>query len=206
MKSIIYYITIFVFINSCQTKKINLDIDIIENIPFSKENFYKYDNGYLRDDQKKIDSFRYYIYTNVEPLDENKELPKKIYDASRRWKENVDYFYKTLNGESLSFIEKNTKIVFRDFYRSYIGKDYYKSDINKPRNKEDLIKYLEYKKAEYKILGSYKSEKADVVNAKINNKFYKIVVDSTFCNSNLYYNEKDTIHAYYQNMIYFSFK
>lgn len=77
MKLIIYYIAIFVSINSCQTKKINPDIDIIENIPFSKKDFYKYDNGYLRDDPKKIDSFRFYIYTNVEPLDENKELPKK---------------------------------------------------------------------------------------------------------------------------------
>ncbi|KGT08745.1 hypothetical protein NV63_13340 [Elizabethkingia anophelis] len=87
----------------------------------------------------------------------------------------------------------NNKIVFRDFYRSYIGKEYHKSDINKPRNKEDLIKYLKSKNAKYKILSIGKSEKADVVKAKINNSFYEIVVDSTFCKSYLYYNEKDTI-------------
>ena len=44
-----------------------------------------------------------------------------------------------------------------------------------------------------KILSIGKSEKADVVKAKINNSFYEIVVDSTFCKSYLYYNEKDTI-------------
>lgn len=36
MKSLIYHITIFAFINSCQAEKINKDIDIIENNSFFK--------------------------------------------------------------------------------------------------------------------------------------------------------------------------
>ncbi|CAM3523760.1 hypothetical protein ELOC111193_09275 [Elizabethkingia occulta] len=198
MKSIIYYIVIFGLIISCQTKKVKQDIDIIENIPFSKNNFYKYDNGYLRNNPQKLDSSRSYIYTIIEPSDENRKYPRKIYTliSINRDKETSEYFYKKLKGENLSFIEMNNKIVFRDFYRSYIGKEYHKSDINKPRNKEDLIKYLKSKNAKYKILSIGKSEKADVVKAKINNSFYEIVVDSTFCKSYLYYNEKDTIFNY----------
>ena len=69
MKSIIYCIPIFILINSCKTKKMNQDIDIIESIPFSKNSYYKYDNGYLKNNPKKLDSFRSYIYTIVEPLD-----------------------------------------------------------------------------------------------------------------------------------------
>lgn len=199
MKSIIYYIVIFGLIISCQAKKNNQDLEIIESATFSRSNYYKYDDGYLRCNAQKLDSSQSYIYTIVEPLKRNKKYPRKIYTSisiSHGNKEDSEYFYKKLKGEHLSFIEMNNKIVFRDFYKSYDGEDYYQSDINRPRNKEDLIKYLEYKKANYKILSSRKSEKADIIRAKINNNFYKIVVDSTFCKSYLYYNEKDTICNY----------
>lgn len=139
----------------------------------------------------------------MEPSDKSKKYPRKIYTliSINRKKSSIEYFEKKLNGENLSFIEKNNKIVFRDYYRNYTGKDYYKSNINKPRNKKDLIKYLESKKAKYKILSINKSEKADVIKANINGHFYEIVVDSTFCKSFLYYNEKDTIYNY-QNILF----
>lgn len=203
MKSIIFYIVIFACILSCQAKKNSQDLGIIESTPFSKSSYHKYDNGYLRCNAQKLDSFRSYIYTNVEPSDKNKKYPRKIYTLIGVYKdkETSEYFDKKLKGENLSFIEVNNKIIFRDFHKSYTGKDYYKSDINKPRNKEDLIKYLKSKNAKYKILDISKSEKADVVKAKINGSFYEIVVDSTFCKSYLYYNEKDTI-CNYSTIIY----
>ena len=198
MKSIIYYIVIFGLIISCQAKKNNQDLGIIESTPFSKSNYYKYDNGYLRNNPQKLDSFQSYIYTIVEPSEKNKKYPRKIYTliGINKDKTASEYFDKLLNGENLSFIEMNNKIVFRDFYKSYTGKDYHKSDINKPRNKEDLLKYLKSKNAKYKILDVSKSERADIVKAKINGFYYKIVVDSTFCKSYMYYDEKDTICNY----------
>lgn len=198
MKSILFYTAIFIFITSCQTKKGNQDLEIIERVPFSKSSFYKYDNGYWKQHPQKLDSFRSYIYTNVEPSDKTKKYPIKINTliSVNRDKETSEYFDKKLKGKHLSFIELNNKIVFRDFYQSYTGKNYYKLDINKPRNKEDLIKYLKNKKTSYKILSVSKSEKTDVVEARINGFYYKIIVDSTFCKSYLYYNDKDTVYNY----------
>lgn len=76
---------------SCQVKKKNQDIGIIESVSFSKNSYYQYENGYLRPDPSKIDSFKSNIYTIVEPFEENENLPKKIND-SKRWKKSTHYF------------------------------------------------------------------------------------------------------------------
>lgn len=198
---IIIFSTFNLMILSCKSHKSVEQDEIIQTKPFSKVNYYKYtyrNNEPYIESNIKIDSFKPIIYTNVKPLDTNKAIPQKIYSLSKySWKSSKEYFYNDLQGLSIVYLEKNNKILFRNFYRSYTGKDFYTSDINKPRNKEDLIKYFENKKAKFKILSVNKSEKADVINVDINGDFYKIIVDSTFCKSYLYYNKRDTINKFY---------
>ncbi len=203
MKLIIYYITIFVCIISCQTKKKNQDLSIIETIPFSKSSYYKYDNGYLRNNLQELDSFRSYVYTNVEPLDEDKKLPKKInvlsFD-SKRWKKSVDYFEKELEGKNLSYLEVDNKIVVRNFYSVYrfnLNKDF--GILN---NLNDLKKDLESKRLTYKIIKIKKLDSTEIIDIEIQNKFYKVILNENLCESYLFYDKKDTIHYnLYKNIL-----
>ncbi len=202
MKIRIVFFSIFnLLILSCKSNKNFEQEDIVQMKPFSKANYYKY--AYVKNEpyfegNVKIDSFKPIIYTNVKPLEINKNIPQKIYALSKNsWKSSKEYFHNDLQGMSVVYLEKNNKILFRNYYKSYTGKDFYKQDINKPRNKEDLVKYLKNKNAKYKFFSIKKSEKADVINADINGHFYRIIVDSTFCKSYLYYNKKDTINKFY---------
>lgn len=200
---LIKYIFIFIFINSSQTKKISIGTDIIENVPFSKSDFYKYDSGYLRDNIQKSDSFRSNIYTIVEPLDENKRLPKKInalpFDT-KRWKKSVDYFEKKLKGKNLSYLEINNKIVVRRFYSDYRFRS--KKDISILTDVDDLKKHLELKKLNYEIHSIKKIDSTDIIDVEIQSKLYKIILNKNLCESYLFYNKKDTVnYNLYRNVI-----
>ncbi len=202
MKSIIFYIVVFASINSCQTKKISPDIDIIESIPFSKENFYKYDNGYLKNNLQELDSFKSNIYTIVEPLEENRKLPKKIYALPfdrKRWKKSVNFFEKKLEGKNLSYLEVNNKIIVREFYNDYSIDS--TNNVSEITNVAELKKKLENRKLSYKLIKLEKVASTDVVNIDIENKYYKIILNKNMCKSYLFYNKKDTMNYYlYQNV------
>lgn len=199
-QKLIIFMALFFLILACKTHKEFTDASIIETKPFNKDKLYKYFykdvEQYLKNGIIK-NSFKPIIYTNVKPLETNKNIPQKIYAISNNsWKSSKKYFYNDLHGMSIVYLENNNKIVFRNFYLSYYGDDFYNYSVTKPRNKEDLIKYFDQKNVKYKILNVSKSEKADVVEVEVNNLYYKIIVDSAFCKSYLYYNKLDSINKF----------
>lgn len=197
MKPIIYFIIVSIFINSCQTKKNTQSIDIIENEPFLKSNFYKYEyenfvNYCNYNNQQKVDSFRPIVYTVVKPLSKIKKFPEKVYALSfdsNRWKESLSYFKNDLKGKNISYLEKDNKIIIRNFYIDY--------NINKknsnPTNIQELEKFLKSKKILYKILNTKKEGSYFIIDLIANNNLYKIILDKNHCTSYLFYDKKDTI-------------
>ncbi|MRM83040.1 hypothetical protein [Riemerella anatipestifer] len=197
MKTIIYYISIFILVISCQERKKNQDLGFIETKPFSKNNYYKYDNVFFRNKPQDIDSFRSYIYTTVEPSEKNKSLPKKIYALSfdRRWKEGFNYFKNELKGKDLSYLEVNNKIVVRRFYFEYM----FDSEFDKFTNLESFTKYLKSKKLDYKVIKSRKINSINVldtdeIDIEIQKKFYKVILNERLGESFLFYDKKDTVN------------
>lgn len=199
-KIVAIFLIIGLCLYSCKTSDKADHNTIIELKPFSKDIYYMYHystNEYYLDGNNKIDSFKPIIYTNVKPLENNKNIPQKIYALrNNSHKKSKKYFYNDLKGMSIVYLEKDDKIIFRNYYKSYTGKDFNKYDITKPRSKKDLIKYFKFKKVNFKILNTTKSENADVVKAEVGGLLYKIVVDSTFCKSYLYYKKQDTINNF----------
>lgn len=184
---------------SCQVNRKNQDIGIIESIPFSKDKYYKYDNGYLRPDPLKVDSLKSNVYTIVEPFEEKESLPKKIYDTNR-FKKSIDYFEKELKGKNLSYIEIGNKIVIRGFYNEY--KYASVDDKNRFTNLNELKKYLDNEKFSYSIIKYRKAGLTDIIDIDIDNKFYKIIINKNRCESFLFYNKKDTLNFYlYKNVL-----
>ena len=120
MKSIIYYIVIFGLIISCQAKKNNQDLGIIESTPFSKSNYYKYDNGYLRNNPQKLDSFQSYIYTIVEPSEKNKKYPDVIFVNDKLFKKfSLKNNYETRFQREIFIVPNHniSRISFNTYYR-----------------------------------------------------------------------------------------
>ncbi|USL95848.1 hypothetical protein D1J36_001690 [Riemerella anatipestifer] len=208
MKTTIYYISIFILVISCQERKKNQDLGFIETKPFSKNNYYKYDNGFFRNKPQDIDSFRSYIYTIVEPLEEDENLPKRIFGIIRRhkWKKSINYFDKELKGKNLSYLEINNKIVFRNFYFEYR----LDSDFDKFTNLESFTKYLKSKNLDYKVIKSRKINSintldTDEIDIEIQKKFYKVILNERLGVSYLFYDRKDTVNfdVYRTNLIDF---
>lgn len=188
-------ITLLLF--SCKTNNIDKD-DIIEIRPFIKKDYFKYINksNYYIDN----DSFKPILYSNVKPLEENKKIPKKIFGRGSYWQSSKEYFQKELKGKSISYLEKNNHLIFRNFYYDYTFNT--KKTINTPTNVYELEKYLNTKKIHYKILKLQKKYSTDIVDVEIQNKLYKIILNNTLCESYLFYNKNDTINFdAYRNMI-----
>ncbi|MDY3318130.1 hypothetical protein PG637_01745 [Riemerella anatipestifer] len=210
MKTTIYYISIFILVISCQERRKNQDLGFIETKPFSKNNYYKYDNGFFRNKPQDIDSFRSYIYTIVEPLEEDENLPKRIFGiiGRHKWKKSINYFNKELKGKDLSYLEVNNKIVVRRFYFEYM----FDSEFDKFTNLESFTKYLKSKKLDYKVINIRKitstddiDTDTDVVDIEIQKKFYKVILNENFGESYLFYDKKDTVNfnLYRTNLILF---
>lgn len=216
---ITFLITLLV---SCDSKKGNLDF--FETEKMNVNEYYKYNSKGLNyyqykyfDNQKKIkyDSFLPVIYTNVRPLKTNKKIPEQIFDTFDFYKDSRKYYFYKLKQKSVIYIENNGKILYRSCYHQYYGKKYYIKDIEKPRNLNDLIEYLKYKNINYKIIDTidiskqidkdksmvkWKKEylkkeiKTKVYYMTINKNLYKVELDSSFCETKLFYNPNDTIN------------
>lgn len=227
---IIVYLLVIIFVFSCKATNNNENISIINLVPFSRDNFYRYETKqgqyFYVDNNKKTHSFTPIIYTNVMPLESDKSVPKRIYSIdtfTNDSKESRDYFRNKLNGISVSYIEKFGKIVYREFYQDYTGKDYHKKDDSKPRNIKDLEQYFENKNVPFQVLEYIKPSTSNIseltekekqalletitsktYKIKINHKdIYRITVDSSFCQSKFYYNQNDSIINYNKIIINF---
>ncbi|AZA99007.1 hypothetical protein EG359_05035 [Chryseobacterium joostei] len=171
---------------------------------FHIDNYYRY---YKKNETNGIeyDTFRPIIYTNVRPFKENEKYPEQIFDPFGRAKDSRKYFARELNQTFVAYITKDNKLIYRNFFRDYHGPDYYIKSIDKPRNLNDLTKYLSNLKLSYKILDTIKrkpiTEKDKLIdslitsktyNIMVNNYFYRVTLDSAFCETQLYYHPRDT--------------
>ncbi|BAP32589.1 GtrA-like protein./Bacterial membrane protein YfhO [Chryseobacterium sp. StRB126] len=198
-KASICTLLLLLTILSCESKnKILVSEGIIAPIKFEKAKYYKYPYNYsipYIDSIHNKNSIKPTVYSNVKSLDSNNNIPQKIYAFDKEtWKKSIEYFDTSLNKKSVTYLLDGDQKIFRDYYQAYNGSDFYKYDINKPRNKADLINYLNVNKLKYKVVKFYKSENADVLDILVNNDQYKIVLDSMFCKSYLFYNKRDTIN------------
>lgn len=211
---IISVIIISLFFYSCEKKK--GFASIIEEQTFDKKDYYEYSYPYyLREDQPaKQDSFKPTIYSNVPPMKRKDSLvlPIPIFEVRNLpQSKNRAYFYDHLDGKSVVYFEKNKKIIYRNYFQDFSGENYNKKEINKPRNLQDLEAYFKSKNIAYKYLGSFdymksklwttrekELEKLSPSSSKtydffINKNFYRITVDSSFIESQMFYNQKDTL-------------
>jgi hypothetical protein len=189
-KRIAVFLLLSLLIISCKTNT-NLGKDsIVEINPFFEKNYYKYTSK--SDYHIANDTFKVVLFSNVKPLDENKESPQKIYTFQSYYKNSKTYFYKELNGKSISYLKKKNKIIYRHYFQDY--KDV-NSNESTPKNKEDVIKYLDKNKIKYTLIKSYKESGSDVLDFKIDNKFLKIVATPNFCESYMCYDLKDSINV-----------
>lgn len=219
MKNII--ITIFLIASFCACKKKETE-GLFAQKAFVNSNYYSYDiDNYYRYYKKnganeiEYDTFRPMIYTNVRPFEENAKYPEQVFEPSGRAKNSRKYFSRELNQIFVAYVAKANKLIYRSFFRDYQGPDYYKNTIDKPRNLDDLKKYLSHTKLNYKIIDTLKrkpiTEKEKLMdslitsktyNLTVNNYFYRVTLDSAFCESQLYYQPKDTISNFRTIMIH----
>lgn len=195
---IIIYIILNLFVLSCKTNRNTEQDDIIELNSFSEKNYYKYIDkiGY----HIANDSFKAILYSNVKPLKENEKIPQKIFGRGSYWNDSKIYFQKELKGKSLSYLEKNNKVVFRNFYYDYSVSQ--EKNINKPTNINELRTYLNSKKVNYKIIRVKKKSSSDIIDVEIQNQLYRIVLNNGLCESYLFYNKRDTINFdAYKNIV-----
>lgn len=185
--TLIYLMTCFLII-SCKTNNFEED-GIIQKTTFSDKNYYKYidEIGYTINK----DSFKPVLYSNVKPLEENKNFPQKIFAIQSYYDDSRKYFYQDLKGKSVSYLKRNDKIVFRHYYQVYDGN---KSKNKNPKNKVEVINWLNKNKINFKTLKSYQKEGSDILDLNINNQFVRIVATDSFCESYSSYDIKDSVN------------
>lgn len=203
------YLIILLLVLSCESKiERQTFINVDEASEKQIESLFKYTypvkRKYFNNDKAKTDSFKPVIFSYVKSLEEDK-YPQRIFGiGSRMQKSTLDYFQNDLRGKNVSYLKKDSRIIFRYYYHEYKFSSL-KTDIERPKNKEEIINFLKENKIKYKLLKSIKAGNGDLVNLKINNKFIQITATSSFCKSLICYDLKDSINVQNYGLIVESF-
>ncbi|PQL94923.1 hypothetical protein [Apibacter adventoris] len=143
--------------------------------------------------------YNFTIYTNVEGNPNDKNIPRSLFYPSMDEK-NYDYFIDELDGQYVLYLEKDGKIIMRE-YGNYFSMnklrdtDSLKWETSKMNSEQKIYDYLKNNNIKYKFISKKNDGIENIIKIQlIPSKYYTYI---RFCGnyivSNMYYQPQDTL-------------
>lgn len=206
MKNINYIIIIFILILiGCKSQKAENFIDTSLQ-PTSKElkGYYKYNFKGVREliQYIKGDTFRFspVIYTNIPESNINPKTPMSCLGVLRGKKEEIEYFVEKMNGQYVLYLEKEGKIIMREYGMYYdFFKDRFYDSIKYAKTpkivtEQQVYEYLKQNNIKYKLISKkkYGIDNEIKIQLQPNGYYTYITFNGRHLISNTYYQPQDT--------------